>query len=335
MTPFVSVIIPTYKRIELLEKTLQSIVDNNFEQVEIIIINDCLENDLNQTVKKFSNKLNVRWFFNKEHNGPASARNFGVKYARSDLIAFIDDDVIVSKNWLSTGYQVFTQNQDVIGVVGKTILPQNDFPHFFKHFMINEKPGGYPACNFWVRKKEFLKINGFDENFYNKRLKIFHHEDADLCFRLMDLGKIIFYKELITYHPSHSYSFINPTKRARKVYFDPLLKKKHPSKYNELTKKCLGPLCIRNGRVRLRFFVLMILFIGTGFLFKDLIFGLLFLMGGLGAIILDIIKIVGVKNIKKMNFKEWFLAIIINIYSLFIFFFYLIKGMIRFKKFVL
>lgn len=335
MTPFISVIIPTYKRNELLEKTLQSIVDNNFKQVEVIIINDCLENDLSQIVKKFYNKLNIKWFFNKEHSGPASARNFGVKYAQGNLIAFIDDDIVVSKNWLSNGRQIFAKNQDIVGVVGKTILPQNDFSHFFKHFMINEKPGRYPACNFWIRKKEFLKINGFDENFYSAKFKIFHHEDADLCFRLMNLGKIVFNKELIAYHPSHSYSFSNPIERAKKVYFDPLLKKRHPSKYNELTKKYLGPLYIKNGRVRLRLLVLLILFVGIGFLFKNLILGILLCLLGVGGVVLDILRIVQIKNIKKMNLKEWGLAIIINIYSFCIFFSYLIKGMIKFKKFVL
>lgn len=333
--PLVSIIIPTFKREKFLEKALLSIIKNDFKEKEVIVVNDDPQTDLLEIYEKYSPKLDIKIFFNEERKGPISARNLGAKKAKADLICFLDDDMTVSVNWCKTGYDIFLQKKEIIGVVGKTILPPGDFPHPLKSYFMMEKEGNFPTCNFWVKKEYFLGIGGFDASFYDDKTKIFHQEDSDLIFRLMEKGKIIFSPELIAYHPSHSFSLLNPIKKSQKAYFDPLLKKRHPLKYSQLTKKCFGSLCINNARIRLRFLALLLFLVGIISFLKNAVLGIFLIFLFISSILGNIILIVGFKNIKRLSPKEWILSFIAYFFALFVFFFYLIKGMVKFKKFFL
>lgn len=333
--PLISIIIPTYKRRKFLEEALLSIIKNDFKEKEVIVVNDDPQTNLLEVYEKYSPKLDIKIFFNEEQKGPISARNLGAKKAKANLICFLDDDMTVSENWCQVGYNLFSQNKEIIGVVGKTILPVGDFPHPLKAYFMMEKEGNFPTCNFWVKKEYFLGIGGFDTAFYDDKMKIFHQEDSDLIFRLMEKGKIIFSPELVAYHPSHSFSFFAPIKKSRKAYFDPLLKKRYPSKYSQLTKKCFGSLCISNARVRLRLLSLLLFLTGITTIFKNLTLGVFLIFLFIFSILGNIALIAGFKNIKRLSLKDWVLSFIAYFFALFFFFFYLFKGMVKFRKFFL
>ena len=79
-SPLVTVIIPTYNRKEYLEIAIQSVVNQSYLNIEIVVIDDGSSTDYAQEIAaKFSNCK----FFPKENGGLSSARNFGIKLALS------------------------------------------------------------------------------------------------------------------------------------------------------------------------------------------------------------------------------------------------------------
>lgn len=86
--PLVSVIIPTYNRCAMLEKAVQSVLSQNFRNFELIVVDDGSKDQTKKIMQKYTS---VRYFY-KQNGGVASARNFGIKKAEGDLIAWLDDD---------------------------------------------------------------------------------------------------------------------------------------------------------------------------------------------------------------------------------------------------
>ena len=87
-TPYISIIIPTYNRYSVLKRAIQSIKNQTYTNYEIIIIDDGSSDETYNIKDEFSN---VRYFY-KQNGGVSSARNFGIKEARYEWIAFLDSD---------------------------------------------------------------------------------------------------------------------------------------------------------------------------------------------------------------------------------------------------
>jgi glycosyltransferase involved in cell wall biosynthesis len=87
----VSVIIPFYNGVEWLCEAVQSALDQTYDNIEIIVINDGSKEDVSEFLKKFVSKI---IYFYQENKGASSARNLGIKNATGDFIAFLDSDDI-------------------------------------------------------------------------------------------------------------------------------------------------------------------------------------------------------------------------------------------------
>jgi glycosyltransferase involved in cell wall biosynthesis len=86
----VSVVIPTYKRPEKLERAVKSVQEQTYDNIEIIVVNDDPETDIESEVSVTGE--NVRFFNHEENRNGAAARNTGIEHAEGDYIAFLDDD---------------------------------------------------------------------------------------------------------------------------------------------------------------------------------------------------------------------------------------------------
>ncbi|HBX46824.1 MAG TPA: hypothetical protein DEG28_13225 [Porphyromonadaceae bacterium] len=91
----VSVIIPFYNQVDWLCDAVQSVLDQTYDNFEIIVVNDGSKEDVNDFIKKYGDEIK---YYYKDNGGAASARNLALKYATGDYIAFLDSDDI----WLPT-----------------------------------------------------------------------------------------------------------------------------------------------------------------------------------------------------------------------------------------
>lgn len=85
----VSVIIPFYYRVDWLMEAVQSVLDQSYDNFEIIVVNDGSPEDLSGFLKKYRNEI---IYLSKERGGPGSARNLAMKHAKGYYLAFLDSD---------------------------------------------------------------------------------------------------------------------------------------------------------------------------------------------------------------------------------------------------
>ena len=107
----ISVIVPVYNTEAYLEKCLNSIVNQTYPNLEIIVINDCSIDNSGAICRKFQYEYgNIKYLELKENRGVSHARNLGLAYASGTLIGFVDSDDWAEKDMFQTLYQTLTAN---------------------------------------------------------------------------------------------------------------------------------------------------------------------------------------------------------------------------------
>ena len=97
----ISVIIPYFKKKEFIYDTLESIINQSYSNIEIIIIDDELSSESKEILNKASNlDKRIKLIFNDKNIGAGQARNKGIEYSKGDYIAFCDSDDLWKKDKL-------------------------------------------------------------------------------------------------------------------------------------------------------------------------------------------------------------------------------------------
>ena len=122
----VSVVISTYNRCDLLPAALASIFEQDSGAVsyEVIVVDNNSTDRTRSVVESFVERANVslKYIF-EEKQGVSYARNAGIAAASAPIIAFFDDDVYVSPDWLANIKRIFEEHPEISCVGGK-VLPQ-------------------------------------------------------------------------------------------------------------------------------------------------------------------------------------------------------------------
>lgn len=106
--PLISVIIPMYNAEKYIYKNINSILNQDFSDFELIVVNDSSTDSSLNIVKGFNDKrLNI---YTKINEGASKARNYGLKYAKGKYILFIDADDYIEPNTLSNYVKIIEEN---------------------------------------------------------------------------------------------------------------------------------------------------------------------------------------------------------------------------------
>ncbi|ARD86691.1 glycosyltransferase [Rickettsia bellii] len=105
----VSVIIPVYNRINWTIQSIESVLNQTHENFEVIVINDGSTEDISELIK-FCKKDKRIQYFHKKNEGPASARNLGIKKSSGKYIAFLDSDDLFFHNKLELQLKFMEEN---------------------------------------------------------------------------------------------------------------------------------------------------------------------------------------------------------------------------------
>ena len=87
----VSVIMPSWNTSNFIAESIQSVIDQTYENWELIIVDDCSTDNTDDVVAKFTDKR-IRYFKNEKNSGAALSRNRALREARGEWIAFLDSD---------------------------------------------------------------------------------------------------------------------------------------------------------------------------------------------------------------------------------------------------
>lgn len=87
----ISVILPTYNRAGLLNRSIQSVLNQTYQDFELIIVDDGSKDNTRELVKGIKDKR-IRYLYCEKNGGASKARNIGIEHAKYDYIAFLDSD---------------------------------------------------------------------------------------------------------------------------------------------------------------------------------------------------------------------------------------------------
>ena len=112
----VSIIIPVYNTEQYLRQCLDSVINQTFQDIEIIVVNDGSTDNSINIIKEYQQKDSRIVFVDfPNHKGVSDARNEGIKLARAEYITFVDSDDWVKKDYVKTLYDNITKyNCDIV-----------------------------------------------------------------------------------------------------------------------------------------------------------------------------------------------------------------------------
>ena len=116
--PLISIIVPIYKVEEYLDKCIESIVDQTYNNLEIILVDDGSPDNCPKMCDKWAKRDNRILVIHKENGGVCSARNSGLKKAKGKWIAFIDSDDWVEKEYIKELYDCASRKKSSIVASG-------------------------------------------------------------------------------------------------------------------------------------------------------------------------------------------------------------------------
>lgn len=116
--PLVSIIIPTYNRVNLLKRAVHSVLTQTYRNFELIIIDDHSQDSTRDYIRNL-NHPKILYYRNPENKGSQYSRNLGLQFAKGEFIAYLDDDDFWFKQKLLLQIQYYFSNQNFssIGLV--------------------------------------------------------------------------------------------------------------------------------------------------------------------------------------------------------------------------
>jgi len=110
--PLISIILPTYNRANLISETIDSILNQTYQNWELLVVDDKSKDKTKQIISEYTNRDDrIKYLYNNYKPGPACARNFGFDNAEGDYIAFIDSDDLWINNHLENSFKVINSNE--------------------------------------------------------------------------------------------------------------------------------------------------------------------------------------------------------------------------------
>jgi glycosyltransferase involved in cell wall biosynthesis len=197
-------VIPTLNEGAFIERCLSAIFDLDYPDEKICVV--LVDNGSNDDTVQRAEKYPIRIISVPKRN-ISYARNRGAYEADSDLIAFLDADCVVSRNWLLNAVKNFSD----LGIIAVGSYPsliekesnrlQIAISRISRGGDKPRKSSWLPSANFIVLKSIFDKVGGFDE-------KLETCEDSDIGYRLSEIGDLIWDPSVLVYHLREPRSFI-------------------------------------------------------------------------------------------------------------------------------
>ncbi len=178
--PFVSVIIPVYNGERYLASTLQSVFAQDYQPLEVIVVDDGSTDSSTRLVREFTDVHYIR----QENRGVAAARNVGIAAARGEYLAFLDQDDLWEPDKLRRQVDCLTQHAHLGYVIVHERLvvePGMAAPSWLKTALLTSDHPAFVPSALMVRTTTLDRIGTFDQRYLMS-------SDSDWFFRAKDLG---------------------------------------------------------------------------------------------------------------------------------------------------
>jgi len=232
----VSVIVPCYNHAAFLTETIESVLKSTYQTIEIIIVDDGSKDESAKVGKALADKYSQCRYLYQENEGPAAARNNGIRHSSGEFILPLDADDLISENYIEEAVKVLKTNEQVEVVYceaeffeGKT--GEWKLPPFSRQFLARDN---MIFCSAVYRKSGWEATGGYDERM------TWGWEDWEFWMNLLKRGGEVYRLPFVGF-----YYRVRPNSRRKSTNSDAkkktidLINSKHKEFVNEMLK---GPL---------------------------------------------------------------------------------------------
>lgn len=200
----ISVIVPAYNAQPYISRCIEALLSQSFNpnNYEVIVVDDGSSDQTADIIKNYP----VKYVYQK-NQGPATARNRGVKEAKGDIILFTDADCVPTGNWIEEMVRPF-KSPHIAAVKGAYLTNQKEVVarlaqvEFEERFEMLKKADSIDMVDTYsagFRKAIFSQMGGFDTTF-----PVANNEDTDLSYKMSRHGfKMAFNPVAVVYHLKH------------------------------------------------------------------------------------------------------------------------------------
>lgn len=233
----VSVVITTYKRkASVLKRALDSVIHQNYRNLEIIVVNDSPNyterNKIDELIETYYEKYHIQYIVNPCNLGGNAARNIGIKSSSGEYIAFLDDDDEFLPEKISVCSNEFCKEAGIIysdiylieSNGSKRILKRKTvkFEYQLEELLAGNYVGGFSSVI--IKKELLLRVGLLDEQLRS-------YQDIDLWIRLAKLARFVrIEKPLLNYYITNDSVSLNSEAKINGL-------KKFMAKHRELYEK--------------------------------------------------------------------------------------------------
>ena len=201
--PLVSVIVPTYKRPDTLDKTIKSVLGQTYPNIEVIVVDDNNPETEGRRLTEakmveFEGEDRVHYVKHEKNKGGSAARNTGARKAKGEFISFLDDDDEFLPKCIESRLARLGELPEDYALCYSTYITRVERSEtrstesregnlFLDALMQNLMIAA--GSNLTIKKKAFDSVNGFDESFVR-------NQDHELLVRLLKKYKIAHADEL-------------------------------------------------------------------------------------------------------------------------------------------
>jgi len=228
MTPALSVVIPTFNRLEILPRVLAALEGQSLDagMFEVVVVDDGSSDGTAAFLAGHRPGFEFR-SFTQPNSGPAGARNRGISDARGERVVFLGDDTVPEPDFLAVHLAAHRQRPGRrIAVLGYTTWPRerrvtpflhhiNEYGLQFGYELIRD-PEAVPF-NFFYTSNISLPRAAFEENgFFDTTFPDAAWEDIELSYRLSQSGYGIVYEPLAVVRHHHDITFASFRRRQER-----------------------------------------------------------------------------------------------------------------------
>ncbi|MBR1654221.1 MAG: glycosyltransferase family 2 protein [Clostridia bacterium] len=262
MNDKISIIVPIYNSQETLDRCINSIINQSYRNIEIILINDGSQDNSKNKCKDFQKQDDRIILINKENTGVSDCRNIGIKESTGTYIVFVDSDDYIEQDYIYNIYEEIKKSNCKVAFCGmiesninknkyknvnyldtKKVLDFNDYIDDFintTHFSMVWKG---------IYKKETVESIKFD-------VKLKYGEDLLFLFNVLSNNRVLYFPYCGYHYVNNENSTLNDINVIKanqyienNIYVFNEIRKKYPEKKVIIEKRLLTKLNITLSRL--------------------------------------------------------------------------------------
>lgn len=200
----VSVIIPAYNASKTIEKTLQSVFDQDYANIEIIVVDDGSTDDTKTILKKYEDKIT---YIHQQNAGVSAARNKGYQQAKGEFIQYLDADDLLAKGKLAIQVEVLNEQDADVAYGDWVKFTENEFE--FKELEkvsreMSRRPEIELFTDLWIPLAALLYRRSITDKIKQWNISLPIIQDARYALDAAIQGaKFIYIPQVLAYYRAH------------------------------------------------------------------------------------------------------------------------------------